>query len=172
MTTTSAATTRSMGGSGPRWQTRCIVGTTLHPHVLWQRTAPRPHVWWRRGSDARTWAKKSPPALCTKFYFPLSGFSVPSTLAIQKNIFFGTIYRILNPTNLAVTSWDFSCFLPPGLYVRDLFKIDTRAPLAMVSQHLSLLCCQVKWLLYSPGITTVAIFMTKSPPSQHHVISQ
>ena len=32
---------------------------------------------------------------------------------IQNKIFFGTIRRILTLTNLAVTSWAFSCFLSP-----------------------------------------------------------
>ena len=31
-------------------------------------------------------------------------------------IFFGTIRRISNLTNLAVTSWAFSCLLSPGFY--------------------------------------------------------
>ncbi len=35
---------------------------------------------------------------------------------IQNKLFFGTIRRILNLTNLAVTSWAFSCLLSPGLY--------------------------------------------------------
>ena len=35
---------------------------------------------------------------------------------IQNKIFFGTIRRISNLTNLAFTSWAFSCFLSPGLY--------------------------------------------------------
>ena len=35
---------------------------------------------------------------------------------IQIKIFFGTIRRISSPTNLAVTSWAFSCFLSPGIH--------------------------------------------------------
>ena len=35
---------------------------------------------------------------------------------VSLEIFVGTIHRIPNLTNLAVTSWDFSCFLSPGLW--------------------------------------------------------
>jgi len=35
---------------------------------------------------------------------------------IQIKIFFGTVRRISSPTNLAVTSWNISCLLSPGLY--------------------------------------------------------
>ena len=35
---------------------------------------------------------------------------------IQNKIVFGTLVRISNLTNLAVASWDVSCFLSPGLY--------------------------------------------------------
>jgi hypothetical protein len=38
--------------------------------------------------------------------------------AIQNKIVFGTLVRISNLTNLAVASWDFSCFLSPSLYGR------------------------------------------------------
>jgi hypothetical protein len=38
---------------------------------------------------------------------------------IQNKIFFGTLRRISDLTNLAVTSWAFSCFLNPGLYGSD-----------------------------------------------------
>jgi len=48
-------------------------------------------------------------------FLPLGIFNSYVSL-IQIKIFFGTIRRISSPKNLAVTSWDFSCFLSPGLY--------------------------------------------------------
>jgi hypothetical protein len=51
-------------------------------------------------------------------FHPLWIFNSYISLIKKKN---GTICRILNLTNLAVTSWAFSCFLspgPPGLYGR------------------------------------------------------
>ena len=52
-------------------------------------------------------------------FLPLGIFDSYVSL-IQNKIFFGTLRRILNLTNLAVTSWAFSCFLSPGLYGRGL----------------------------------------------------
>ena len=39
---------------------------------------------------------------------------------IQNKLFVGTIRRISNPTNLAVTSWDFSCLLSPPVCMVEL----------------------------------------------------
>jgi hypothetical protein len=65
-TATSAATTRSTGGSGPRWQTRCVVGTAPRPHVLWQWTAPRPHMLWQPWRQAHLGQRSPPPVTVTK----------------------------------------------------------------------------------------------------------
>ena len=46
---------------------------------------------------------------------------------IQIKIFFGTIRRISSLTNLAVTSWAFSCFLSPGLYGRSKDRFSERS---------------------------------------------
>ena len=59
LTATSAATTRSMGGLGPRWQTRCIVGTAHVPAVAAARapgTKKSPPVTVAK----RTWLTKRP----------------------------------------------------------------------------------------------------------------
>ncbi len=51
-------------------------------------------------------------------FLPLGIFDSYVSLIQNKNKF-GTICRISNLTNLAVTSWAFSCLLSPGLwYVR------------------------------------------------------
>jgi hypothetical protein len=50
-------------------------------------------------------------------FLPLGIFDSYVSL-IQNKIFFGALRRISNLTNLAVTSWAFSCFLSPGLYGR------------------------------------------------------
>jgi hypothetical protein len=49
------------------------------------------------------------------FLHPLGIFDSYVCL-IQNKLFFGTLRRISNLTNLAVTSWAFSWFLSPGLY--------------------------------------------------------
>ncbi len=48
-------------------------------------------------------------------FLPLGIFDSYVSL-IQNNIFFGTSCRISDLTNLAVTSWNISCLLNPGLY--------------------------------------------------------
>jgi hypothetical protein len=48
-------------------------------------------------------------------FLPLGIFDSYVSL-IQNKLFFGTLRRISNLTNLAVTSWAFSWFLSPGLY--------------------------------------------------------
>ena len=48
-------------------------------------------------------------------FLPLGIFDSYVSL-IQKKIFFGTLRRISDLTDLAVTSWAFSCLLNPGLY--------------------------------------------------------
>ena len=48
-------------------------------------------------------------------FLPLGIFDSYASL-IQNKIFFDTIRRISNLTNLAVTSWAFSCLLSPGFY--------------------------------------------------------
>ncbi len=53
--------------------------------------------------------------MCQILFFPLVIFD-SYVNKIQNKLFFGTIRRILTLTNLAVTSWAFSCFLSPGLY--------------------------------------------------------
>jgi len=50
-------------------------------------------------------------------FLPLGIFNSYVSL-MQNKIFFGTLRRISNLTNLAITSWAFSCFLSPGLYGR------------------------------------------------------
>ena len=52
-------------------------------------------------------------------FLPLGIFDSYVSL-IQNKIFFGTLRRISDLTNLAVTSWAFSCFLSPGLWYSDL----------------------------------------------------
>jgi hypothetical protein len=74
LTATSAATTRNMGGSGPRWQTRCVIRTAPHLHVLWQRTAPHPHVPWQPWQRCARLGQRSPPPS-----LPLSAPGSPST---------------------------------------------------------------------------------------------
>jgi hypothetical protein len=48
-------------------------------------------------------------------FLPLGIFDSYVNL-IQNKIFFGTLRRISDPTDLAVTSWAFSCLLNPGLW--------------------------------------------------------
>ena len=48
-------------------------------------------------------------------FLPLGIFDSYVSL-IQNKIFFGTLRRISDLTDLAVTSWAFSCLLNPGLY--------------------------------------------------------
>ena len=48
-------------------------------------------------------------------FLPLRIFDSYVSL-IQNKIFFGTLRRISDLTDLAVTSWDFICLLNPGLY--------------------------------------------------------
>jgi hypothetical protein len=48
-------------------------------------------------------------------FLPLGIFDSYVSL-IQNKIFFGTLRRISDLTNLAVTSWAFSCLLSPGPY--------------------------------------------------------
>jgi hypothetical protein len=50
-------------------------------------------------------------------FLPLGIFDSYVSL-IQNKIFFGTLRRISDLTDLAVTSWAFSCLLNPGLYGR------------------------------------------------------
>ena len=52
-------------------------------------------------------------ATCAKFSL---GISDSYVCLIQNKIFFGTLRRISDLTNLAVTSWAFSWFLSPGLW--------------------------------------------------------
>ena len=48
-------------------------------------------------------------------FLPLGIFDSYVSL-IQNKIFFGTLRRISDLTDLAVTSWAFSCLLNPGLW--------------------------------------------------------
>jgi hypothetical protein len=48
-------------------------------------------------------------------FLPLGIFDSYVSL-IQNKIFVGTLRRLSNLTNLAVTSWAFSCLLSPGLW--------------------------------------------------------
>ncbi len=52
---------------------------------------------------------------CQILFLPLGIFGSYVSL-IQNKLIFGTIHRISNLTNLAVTSWAFSCLLFPGLW--------------------------------------------------------
>ncbi len=56
------------------------------------------------------------------FLHPLGIFDSYVCL-IKNKLFFGTLRRISNLTNLAVTSWAFSWFLSPGLYGRVLYYV-------------------------------------------------
>ena len=47
-------------------------------------------------------------------FLPLRIFN--SYISVILNNFFGFLVRISNLTNLAVTSWDFSCFLSLGIW--------------------------------------------------------
>jgi hypothetical protein len=54
-------------------------------------------------------------------FLPLGIFDSYISL-IQNKIFFGTLSRISDLTDLAVTSWAFSCLLNPGLWYSGLRK--------------------------------------------------
>jgi hypothetical protein len=63
--------------------------------------------------------RPTPPWWCSLrqiLFLPLGIFDSYVSL-IQNKLFFGTLRRISDLTNLAVTSWAFSWFLSPGLYV-------------------------------------------------------
>ena len=61
------------------------------------------------------------------FFLPLGIFDSYVCL-IQNKIFFGTLRRISDLTNLAVTSRAFSCLLNPGLYGTRGQKSRLRTP--------------------------------------------
>ena len=58
-------------------------------------------------------------------FLPLGIFDSYVSL-IQNKIFFGTLRRILNLTNLAVTSWAFSCLLSPDTVVYTVVPVFFR----------------------------------------------
>ncbi len=57
-------------------------------------------------------------------FLPLGIFDSYVSL-IQNKLFFGTLRRISNLTNLAVTSWAFSWFLSPGLWTMPIPSIQS-----------------------------------------------
>jgi hypothetical protein len=122
LTATSAATTRGMGGLGPRWQTLCSIQRCARTCGGSCYSGAR--TWWDRrtrgivsglGCELWRWKLGGTCEVRQILFLPLGIFDSYVSL-IQNKIFFGTLRRISDLTDLAVTSWAFSCLLNPGLY--------------------------------------------------------
>ncbi len=81
-------------------------------------------------------------------------------------IFFGTLRRISDLTNLAVTSWNISCFLNPGLYGKQMASGDAR-DLSVTSQQIGTQSLKDRKSQCVVGCCGVGVVALDTTPSMH-----